>query len=199
MSTARTLPWDWYEGTIPDNVVIDETAYIETAFSFYCYRSEEPVGVRVGRGSSTYLGTMFDVGPCGRVTLGNYVLCHGVWFICDAAIEVGDHALLSWNVVLMDTRRTSLDPLERRRELEQVPGRRPRVIHSDGAGRPLRIGPNVWIGFDTCVLPGVTIGEGSVVGARSVVAEDVPPYSIVAGNPARLIRRLTPQEQAHDT
>jgi len=57
-------------------------------------------------------------------------------------------------------------------------------------GRPVRIERNVWIGFDSCVLPGVTIGQGSVVGARSVVAEDVPPYAVVAGNPARVIRLL---------
>jgi acetyltransferase-like isoleucine patch superfamily enzyme len=48
----------------------------------------------------------------------------------------------------------------------------------------------VWIGFDACVLPGVTIGEGSVVGAKSVVNENVPPYTVVAGNPARVIRQL---------
>jgi acetyltransferase-like isoleucine patch superfamily enzyme len=51
---------------------------------------------------------------------------------------------------------------------------------------------NVWIGFEACVLPGVTIGEGSIVGARAVVCEDVPPYTVVGGNPARFIRQLDP-------
>ena len=46
------------------------------------------------------------------------------------------------------------------------------------------------IGFESIVLPGVTIGEGAIVGCRSVVAEDVPPYTIVAGNPARVVRRV---------
>jgi len=44
------------------------------------------------------------------------------------------------------------------------------------------------------VLPGVTIGEGSVVGARSVVNADVPPFTVVAGNPARIIRKLEPSD-----
>jgi acetyltransferase-like isoleucine patch superfamily enzyme len=48
----------------------------------------------------------------------------------------------------------------------------------------------VWIGFDACMLPGVDIGEGSVIGARSVVSESVEPYSVVVGNPARVVRRL---------
>lgn len=190
MDAARRLPWDWYQGVIPENVVMDETAYVETSFSFFLYRSEEPVGARIGRGASTYLGTMFDVGPRGRVSLGDYALVHGARIICDAEVEIGDYALISWNVVLMDTYRAPVDPAERRRELELVPARRPRRFDTNEPARPVRIGRNVWIGFDACVLPGVTIGEGAIVGARSVVFEDVAPYTAVAGNPARVIRKL---------
>ncbi len=190
MGSERTLPWDWYPGTIPENAVVDETAYVETTFSFALYRSEALVGVRIGRGSSTYLGTMFDVGTQGRVTLGEYVLVHGARIICDAEIEIGDYTMISWNVVLMDTRRLPQDVNERRQELERVPFRSPRRIESTAEARPIRIGRNVWIGFDACVLPGVSIGEGSVVGARSVVVEDVAPFTVVAGNPARFIRHL---------
>jgi len=93
-------------------------------------------------------------------------------------------------VVFMDTYRMPFDPEGRRREIEQAVSRSPRRLLGDAAARPIRIGANVWIGFDSCVLPGVTIGEGSIVGARSVVAEDVPPYTVVAGNPARVIRHL---------
>ena len=195
MAAGRTLAWYWYPGTIPENVVLDETAYVETTFSFRVYRSEQPVGVRIGRGASTYLGTMFDIGPCGRVHLGEYALVHGARIVCDAEVEIGDYTLISWNVVLMDTYRVPLDPAERRRELERVPGRRPRYLAGGAPARPVRIGRNVWIGFDACVLPGVTVGEGAVVGARSVVTEDVPPYTVVAGNPARVIRTLEEGER----
>ena len=58
---------------------------------------------------------MFDVGPRGRVSLGEYALVHGARIICDSAVEIGDHALISWNVVLMDTYRIPFDPAERRR------------------------------------------------------------------------------------
>jgi virginiamycin A acetyltransferase len=50
------------------------------------------------------------------------------------------------------------------------------------------VGHDVWIGYSALILPGVTIGHGAVVAAASVVASDVPPYAIVAGNPARVIR-----------
>jgi acetyltransferase-like isoleucine patch superfamily enzyme len=198
MAAARTLPWDWYPGTIPENVELDETAYVETTFSFHLYRSEQPVGLSIGRGASAYKATMFDVGPGGRVRLGAFALVNGARIICDAAVEIGDYALISWNVVLMDTYRAPLDPSERRRELERVPSRRPRLLLGGAPARPVRIGRNVWIGFDACVLPGVTVGEGSVVGARSVVAADVPPYTVVAGNPARVIRRLEKEAPDHE-
>jgi acetyltransferase-like isoleucine patch superfamily enzyme len=191
MQSANTLPWDWYAGTIPANVHVDETAYVETTFSFHLYRSRQPVGVRIGRGASTYLGTMFDVGPGGKVTLGDYALVHGARIICDLSIEIGSHALISWNVVLMDTYRFPIDPIMRRQALERLANRQPDAVAEETShARPVTIGPNVWIGFEACILPGVTIGEGSIVGARSVVFEDVEPYSVVAGNPARLIRRL---------
>ena len=51
------------------------------------------------------------------------------------------------------------------------------------------IGNDVWIGRDAMIMPGVTVGDGAIIGARAVVASDVPPYATVAGNPARLIRR----------
>lgn len=51
------------------------------------------------------------------------------------------------------------------------------------------IGNDVWIGQDVTILPGVHIGDGAIIGAKSVVGSDVAPYSIVAGNPARLIRK----------
>jgi virginiamycin A acetyltransferase len=51
------------------------------------------------------------------------------------------------------------------------------------------VGNDVWIGYGATVMPGVRVGDGAIVGAGSVVASDVPPYGIVAGNPARLLRR----------
>ncbi|MBD3804706.1 MAG: CatB-related O-acetyltransferase [Thioclava sp.] len=56
------------------------------------------------------------------------------------------------------------------------------------------VGPDVWLGFNAMVMPGVTIGAGSIVAAGAVVATDVPPFAIVAGNPGRVVRRRFPPE-----
>jgi len=175
---TTTLPWDWHEGSVPANVILEQGAYLETSHSFLLFRSRAPVGLRMRFGSSAYTGTMFDLGPGGALDVGRYVLLNSVRVICDAPLVIGDHTLIAWNVVLMDSYREPLDPERRRRYREDVAfSRSP--------------------GFDSCVLPGVSVGEGSIVGARSVVAQSVPPYCLVAGNPARVIRRLERSERSH--
>lgn len=56
------------------------------------------------------------------------------------------------------------------------------------------IGNDVWIGYETVIMAGVTIGDGAIVGTRAVVTKDVPPYAIVGGVPARMIRKRFPDE-----
>jgi acetyltransferase-like isoleucine patch superfamily enzyme len=156
-----------------------------------------PDAVRIGRGASIYLGVMFDLGRNARVDIGDFTLMNGARIICDSRISIGDHCLISWNVVLMDAYRLPFDATRRRRELELVAARQPHRAEASELSKPISIGRDVWIGFDSCILPGVTIGDGSVIGARSVVTTDVPPFSVAVGNPARVIRQLEPCEILH--
>ena len=59
-------------------------------------------------------------------------------------------------------------------------------------GRPIVIEDKAWIGINSTILPGVRIGHGAIIGAQSVVTHDVPPMTIVAGNPARIIKKIEP-------
>jgi len=190
MNADRTLSWDWYEGVVPENVELEPESYLESTYSFHLFRSRHPQAVRIGRGSSVYLGTMFALAGLGRVVIGEFSLINGARIICDAMVEIGPYCLISWNVVILDNARWPRDRPARRTALERAARAPERRIEAGESARPVRLGRNVWVGFDVCILPGVTIGEGSIVGARSVVESEVPPYTVVAGNPARVIRRL---------
>jgi phosphonate metabolism protein (transferase hexapeptide repeat family) len=69
-------------------------------------------------------------------------------------------------------------------------------IHEWRLAHRVTIGPDVWIGHGAILLPGISVGTGAVVGAGAVVTKNVPDYTIVAGNPARLIRRRVPEDVA---
>lgn len=58
------------------------------------------------------------------------------------------------------------------------------------SARPITIEKNVWIGESVCIMPGTTIGRGSIIGALSVVTKNIPPYSIAVGNPAKVIKEF---------
>src|SRR3989454_721167 len=154
MNADRTLQWDWYPGRVPENVVVHDDAYLETTYSFELFQSRREQAIEIGAACSIYLGVMFDLGENARVKIGKYVLMNGARIICDSEITIGDYCFISWNVVLMDTYRLSSDPSDRREELRHVPTRSPRRASTEVPSKPIHIGANVWIGFDSCVLPG---------------------------------------------
>jgi acetyltransferase-like isoleucine patch superfamily enzyme len=185
-SGSRKLPQDWYPGTIPSNVRVCETAYLGTSYSFHEYRGTAGIGLRIGRGASLDK-TVLDVGPNGQVSLGEFAFVSSARIICDSEVEIGDYALIGWNVVIMDNYRVPVDVAMRRHELERSSLQPERRLENECESRPVRIGRNVWIGFEASILPGVVIGEGSIVGARSVVTENVPAFTVIVGNPARIV------------
>lgn len=197
MSHPRTIEGDWFDGAIPENVVIDESAHVETSFSFHCFRSRQSDGLRLGRAAAVYGQTVFDVGPDGRVSIGEFTLLSGARLVCDRQITIGSYCMFAWNVCLLDSRRMAQDPALRRQFLEQAIANEFNWPERTVDAQPIVIADNVWVGFDSVVLPGVTIGEGSVIGARSVVYTDIPPYSVAVGNPARVVRSLPPTQEAH--
>jgi acetyltransferase-like isoleucine patch superfamily enzyme len=109
------------------------------------------------------------------------------------SIRIGDDVLVSWGVTIIDHQSHSLQSSERADDVVNWLTGIKEWTHV--TIKPVTIGDKVWIGFNAAILPGVTVGEGAVVGACSVVTKDVPPYTIVAGNPARVVRELDANER----
>jgi maltose O-acetyltransferase len=118
-------------------------------------------------------------------------------FSCDYGynIRIGRNAFVNYNCVFLDCAAIDIgDDLQMGPAVQLYTGTHPLERELRVAGwetsAPIRIGDAVWFGGGAIVLPGVTIGDGCVIGAGSVVTRDVPAGSVAAGNPARIIRRL---------
>ena len=112
----------------------------------------------------------------------NFFANYNCTFLDVAAITFGDNCLLGPNVPLY-TPGHPVHPHSRNSRYEY--------------GIAVTVGNDVWLGGCTVICPGVTIGDGCVIGAGSVVTKDIPPYSIAAGNPCRVIRTITDEDRKY--
>src|SRR5690606_4602821 len=110
--------------------------------------------------------------------IGAYFGMTGGSIVAEEAVRIGDHVTVGANTIIADTDFHPLDALARQN------------LPLAGATAPISIEDHVFIGMQSLILKGVTIGAGSIIGAGSVVTGDVPPGVVAAGNPARVIREL---------
>jgi len=110
------------------------------------------------------------------------------------SITIGDRVLISHNVNIFDSLTHPINAQKRHHHYKTImqSGHPPSI---DLGAEPVTIKNDVWIGANACVLRGVTIEEGAIIGVGSVVTKNVPPYTIVAGNPAQVIRELNSDER----
>lgn len=124
----------------------------------------------------------------GRIFIGKYSQL-GPNSIIRAVnkVYIGDYTAVSMNVVISDNNSHPINPKDRLVMQKTPSGSKERSwIYSDNA--PIIIGNNCWIGENSRICKGVTIGDGAIVAANAVVTKDVPPNCIAAGNPARIVK-----------
>jgi acetyltransferase-like isoleucine patch superfamily enzyme len=150
--------------------------------------------IRIGR-HSIICGELFLFGHGGDISIGEWCyIGEGSRIWSSRSIHIGDRVLVSHNVNIFDSLTHPLSAQQRHSQyIKIVQSGHPNDI--DLGERPVKVNNDVWIGANACILRGVTIGEAAIVGAGSVVTHDIPPYSIVAGNPARVIRELAIDER----
>ncbi len=109
------------------------------------------------------------------------------------SIMIGNRCLISHNVHILDTNNHSISAAKRHAEAVSVfVNEYVSDLCEDITIAPVFIEDDVWVGFGATILKGVKIGRGSIIGANSVVTKDVPAYSIVAGNPSKIIGQSLP-------
>lgn len=129
----------------------------------------------------------------GQIRIGNWVYIgprSSLWSSSESGITIGNRVLISMNVHIHDTDGHPVDAEARFHQTQSILCRGHPAKISDITAYPIHIGDDAWIGNGAIILKGVSIGEGAIVGAMSVVTHDVPAKCIVAGNPARIIRFL---------
>lgn len=142
----------------------------------------------LGSGFTTGVGVRLDAFPTnskvvlvigGDVQLNDYVHIAAI-----EEVSIGSGSLIASRVFISDHNHGQFHGNSPEDGPEVPPAKRPLIAN------PVRIGKNVWIGEQVCILPGVTIGDGAVIGAGSVVTRAVPAACVVAGNPARILRKF---------
>lgn len=181
---------------IPNSVSVGENSVLlpNTSFRFNV-NSKNPI--KIGNNCMLNCDFIFE-SEKGEIEIGDRTFINGgTSLISRSKIKIGNDVTIAWGCTLYDHNSHSLDWQERQKDLEQqlndynngldfIKNKNWETVKS----RPITIEDKVWIGFDCTILNGVTIGEGAIVGAKSVVRENVEPYTIVAGNPAVVIKKI---------
>jgi acetyltransferase-like isoleucine patch superfamily enzyme len=150
--------------------------------------------IRVGA-HSLVAGELLVFSHGGNISIGEWCyIGEGARIWSSGSIHIGDRVLISHNVSIFDSLTHPLGARQRHAQFKAiVETGHPRSITLDE--RPVTIHDDVWIGANACVLRGVTLGEGTIIGAGSVVTHNIPSFTIAAGNPACVIRELGPDER----
>jgi len=128
-----------------------------------------------------------------KVSIGNNTFIGKSHLVTASEIYIGNCVLISLGVTIVDHNSHSIVYSERSRDI--FDWRDGKKDWSTVSIKSIYINDKAWIGFNAIILRGVTIGEGAIVGAGSVVTKDVPAWTIVGGNPAKIIREIPENER----
>ncbi|KAA3380510.1 acyltransferase [Phascolarctobacterium faecium] len=166
--------------------------------AYFDYRTEEE-SKRIFIDEESMIGCNFIFeSDSGVIKIGKRTFINaGTNIISINEIEIGDDVTIGWNIYIYDHDSHSLDYRFRKddieRQREDFYANRNFIFSKDWStvkSAPVKICNKVWIGFNAIILKGVTIGEGAIVAAGAVVTKDVPAWTVVAGNPATIVKKI---------
>ena len=146
-------------------------------------------------GDNTHILGQIIAYPGGAIKIGDFCYVSvdsRIWSF--ASVKIGNRVLIAHNVNIFDSQTHSFSAAHRHQEFLHVLFNQEPPPETDIGKAPVFIDDDVWIACGAIILQGVSIGRGAIVGAGSVVTKDVPAWTLVAGNPARVIRALKAEE-----
>jgi acetyltransferase-like isoleucine patch superfamily enzyme len=147
-------------------------------------------------GNHGFVGGVFQALCGGKIEVGNNIyIGTGTFLQAKESIKIGNNVIISNNVLIVDNNNHPVEPCMRLK-MSQCDNYMTDELwtwkYAESA--PIIIEDNVWIGKNAVIMKGVTVGKGSIVALGAIVTHDVPPYSVVAGNPAKVVKRLEETE-----
>lgn len=173
MSRGTVLSHDWFPAALPANVRLGEGSWLHSAYALVHFEGRRDDAVQIGRHSGLYKGTFLDLGPEGRVRIGDFCAFVAACIATNGSVTIGDYVLVAHEVVIADSPAAVPAP------------------HDPGS--EIIIGNDCWIGARAVILGPSRLGRGVIVGAATVVQGDFPDYAIVAGNPAVIVGWAKPE------
>jgi acetyltransferase-like isoleucine patch superfamily enzyme len=179
------------------HVQVDRTTRLMRKFGVSFLASPEPRQyVRIGARGMLNSRIVFE-SASGVVEIGDRAYMGAdTTIISRNGVRIGHDVTMAWGITIYDHNSHSFDWRQRAKVVAHFRdhyGTAACFENIDWTGvdsAPITIQDRVWVGFGAVILKGVTVGEGAIVGACSVVSKNVEPYTVVAGNPAREVKRL---------
>lgn len=145
-----------------------------------------PQATQLRFGEDVYVGRQVELGPRERIEVADFTSIQDRCLLV-GDVKVGRYCIISLNVLMTSGRHYyDLQPHWLLRDQDAHVLGNPDLAASHS--RPIRIEDDCWLGVNSVIAPGVTVGKGCVIGANAVVTHDVPPYVVVVGSPARIIK-----------
>lgn len=195
IASPALTSWDIYS----DYVKIHPTVIIDPSASIIIFNPPDPPEICLEIGEYSHIYSTFNIlRPNAKIKIGKRCQLGMVNFISAESIMIGDDVLMAWGITIMDTDSHAIEWKNRANDVSQcykdyLQDRNNFIKNKDWSyvmSKQISIGDRAWIGFNASILKGVSIGQESIIGAGSVVVDDIPSFAVSMGNPAKVLKTI---------